>query len=216
MSARLTQIRLKSVWLIVPLYLYFADPTAGGRVSPPWLLVAIGAAVAIAGGALRAWAAGTIKKNKVLSTHGAYAFTRNPLYLGSFLIGIGFAVASGRFSFLLFFLASFAVVYSRTMSREERRLEGLFGADYRRYADAVPRFIPRLPSLEDIRGVTPADSPDVMESDAEGGVAIAAPPVARVALHPPFELRRYLANREYQTLLGLALMFLALAVKLAL
>lgn len=216
MSARLTQIRLKSVWLIVPLYLYFADPTAGERITPPWLLIAIGAAIALAGGALRAWAAGTIKKNKVLSTHGAYAFTRNPLYLGSFLIGIGFAVASGRVSFLLFFLAFFAAVYSRTMSKEERRLEALFGAEYRRYAEAVPRFFPRIPPFAAVRGVAQVETGGVMETDAEGGVAVAAPPAVRIAVKPPFELGRYLANREYQTLLGLSVMFLALAVKLAL
>ena len=38
------------------------------------------------------WAAGTIRKNRVLTTHGPYAFTRNPLYFGSFIIGIGFGV----------------------------------------------------------------------------------------------------------------------------
>ena len=214
MSARLTQIRLKSVWLIVPAYLYFADPTAGGRVTPPWLLLVIGVLVAIPGGLIRAWAAGTIRKNKVLSTHGPYAFTRNPLYLGSFLIGIGFVIASGRVSFLVFFLAFFAVIYTRTMGKEERRLEDLFGAEYRRYAEDVPRFFPRVPSIEEFRGEYRAGERDAAR-DASA-VALESPPLANPGPKPPFELRRYLANREYQTLLGLALMFLALAVKLVL
>lgn len=203
----LTKIRLRSVWLIVPLYLLLARPSAE--------TIGIGLAFALAGGLTRAWAAGTIRKNTVLTTHGPYAYTRNPLYLGTFLIGLGFAIASGRVSFLVFFLLFFIVIYGKTMRREERRLEGLFGGDYRRYAESVPRFFPRLAGPYEARSAAP-EAVSVMESDADGGVAVAAPPAMRTAVSPPFELRRYLANREYQALLGLAAMFLLLAVKLAL
>jgi hypothetical protein len=206
MKLDLTRIRLGSVWLVVPIYLLLARPTAG-------LLVA-GLVLALAGGLIRGWAAGTIRKNRVLTTYGPYAFTRNPLYLGSFLIGLGFAVASGRISFLVFFLGFFLLVYGRTMRKEEARLERLFGADYRRYAEEVPRFLPRLAPLEAVRG-RGTETVAGLEAEDFGGVAVAAPPVVRVPVKPPFELRRYFAHREYQALLGLAVMFLALAAKLA-
>ncbi|HEU4837195.1 MAG TPA: methyltransferase, partial [Pyrinomonadaceae bacterium] len=68
-------------------FIFFARPT------PRALL--IGASVSVLGLALRAWAAGHIRKNAQLATSGPYAFTRNPLYLGSFLLGLGFTIASG-------------------------------------------------------------------------------------------------------------------------
>src|SRR5690606_23242257 len=77
----LNRLRLKAVWLLVVPFLWLCRPTLE--------LVLIGASIAGAGLLLRAWAAGTIHKEEDLTTSGPYAFTRNPLYLGSFLIGIG-------------------------------------------------------------------------------------------------------------------------------
>ena len=199
-----TKIRLRSVWAMVPLYLVLARPTEA--------LILTGLVFALAGGLVRAWAAGAIRKNRVLTTHGPYAFTRNPLYVGTFLIGVGFAIASGVVWFLAGFLAFFAFIYGKTMRREEKRLGELFGDEFERYATAVPRFLPRLASWSDVTGETsPARPASVMRED--GGVAVMDAPPTVVA---PFQLQRYLANREYQALLGLAVMFLALAVKLAL
>src|SRR3982751_6758022 len=79
------------------LFIFFARPT-------PKALVA-GASVSILGLAIRAWAAGHIRKNAQLATSGPYAFTRNPLYLGSFLLGLGFTIASGRLLLGLLFAA---------------------------------------------------------------------------------------------------------------
>ncbi len=64
------------------------------RPTPRALL--IGAGVSLIGLGIRAWAAGHIRKNAELATSGPYAFTRNPLYLGSFFLGLGFTIASGR------------------------------------------------------------------------------------------------------------------------
>src|SRR5439155_3013450 len=69
-------------------FLYFAKPTV-------WTLIA-GAAVALPGLLLRAWASGHLRKNEMLATTGPYAYTRNPLYLGSFLIGLGFTIAAAE------------------------------------------------------------------------------------------------------------------------
>ena len=70
----------------------------------------VGGLVALPGLALRAWATGHLRKNDALATTGPYAYTRNPLYLGSFVIGLGFTIAAGRLIlglvFAVLFLAS--------------------------------------------------------------------------------------------------------------
>lgn len=201
-----TKIRLLSAWAMVPVYLLFAQPTV------PLLLVGFG--IALGGIVVRGWAAGAIRKNSVLTTHGPYAFTRNPLYLGSFLIGTGVAVASGVVWILALFVVFFGLVYGRTMRREEERLSGLFGDQFVRYAASVPRFIPRPAPWSDVTGETsPARPQPVVEQDMGGGVAVLAPPVV---VRGPFQLKRYFDHREYQALIGLCAMFLLLAAKLAL
>ena len=74
-------------FLCAILFMVFAQPRP--------TTLAVGAVVSILGLAIRAWASGHIRKNSALATSGPYAFTRNPLYLGSFLLGVGFTIASG-------------------------------------------------------------------------------------------------------------------------
>jgi hypothetical protein len=93
---------------------------------------------------VRAWAAGTIHKERELTVTGPYAFTRNPLYLGTFLLGLGIAVAGGHWVWPALFLLFYAVAYGRTMSEEKAHLTDLFGDLYRDYAARVPAIIPRL------------------------------------------------------------------------
>lgn len=195
-----TRVRLLSGWAMVPVYLLFARPTVP--------LMAVGFVIALLGILVRGWAAGAIRKNSVLTTHGPYAFTRNPLYLGSFLIGLGVAVAGGVAWILALFVVFFALVYGRTMGNEEKRLAALFGVEFERYARAVPRFLPRPAPWSDVTGDTSPARPHVQTA----GPDAAAVPLAR----GPFQLKRYFAHREYQALLGLAGMFLLLVVKLAL
>ena len=111
---------------------------------PRPLTLIIGAIVALPGLALRAWASGYLRKNDALATAGPYAYTRNPLYLGSFLIGLGFTVAAGRWVLGLVFLALFAGIYVPVMRVESQTLNQLFGESYRQYTAAVPSFFPRL------------------------------------------------------------------------
>src|SRR5437588_11900332 len=68
---------------------------------PMPLTLAAGGAVALAGLALRAWASGHIRKNARLAVSGPYAYTRNPLYLGSFILGLGFTIAASSSLWLL-------------------------------------------------------------------------------------------------------------------
>ena len=117
-------------------YLVFSRPTLR-------LLIA-GGAVAAAGVALRAFAAGHLAKNQKLATSGPYAYTRNPLYLGSALMGVGFALAGGSWILALACLVLFAAIYWPVIRREEEYLRREFGEVYDHYARRVPLFLPRL------------------------------------------------------------------------
>lgn len=116
-------------------YLLFARPT------PRTLMV--GGAIALAGVLVRAWASGHIRKNEVLATTGPYAHTRNPLYLGSFLIAVGFALAA-HWSLLVGVVAFFLLVYYPTMQREVHNIRGRFPEAYATYSANVPLFFPRV------------------------------------------------------------------------
>jgi protein-S-isoprenylcysteine O-methyltransferase Ste14 len=139
MPIPLSKLRLLVVWLLIPPFLYFAQPR-------PALLLA-GAAIALVGIAIRAWAAGTIVKNRELATGGPYALSRNPLYLGSFLLGLGLAVAAGHPAIPIVYVGTFLAFYLPLMRQEERKLEGLFGAAFHDYAARVPLFVPRPAAL---------------------------------------------------------------------
>ena len=108
----------------------------------------IGGAVALVGLGVRAWASGHIRKNARLAVSGPYAHTRNPLYLGSFILGLGFTVAASS-SVVLFlilgglFAALFLGIYWPVMRVEAATLAEMFGKDYRAYAEAVPLLFPR-------------------------------------------------------------------------
>ena len=117
-------------------YLVFCRPTVK-------LLIA-GGAVAAAGVALRAYAAGHLAKNQKLAMSGPYAWTRNPLYLGSSLMGAGFAVAGGNWILALACVVLFAAIYWPVIRREEEYLRREFGEVYDHYAQRVPLFLPRL------------------------------------------------------------------------
>ena len=112
------------------------------RPTPRTLLA--GGFVSILGLGLRAWAAGHIRKNAELATSGPYAYTRNPLYLGSFLLGLGFTIAAGRWVLALLFGALFLGIYFPVMRVEASTMAELFARDYETYSRSVPLFFPRL------------------------------------------------------------------------
>lgn len=109
----------------------------------------VGVLLVACGLTVRGWSAGTIRKNEELATTGPYAFTRNPLYVGSFLVGTGVAIAGGQWIWPLVFLSFYAAVYPSAMLAEARRLAGLFPERYAVYARAVPGFVPRLTPYRD-------------------------------------------------------------------
>ncbi len=91
---------------------------------------------------LRGYAAGYVKKNSELTTTGPYAYTRNPLYLGSFLAALGFAAASRSIVLVVCFVALFFLVYLPVIRSEERFLASHFPT-FSTYKQQVPRLFPR-------------------------------------------------------------------------
>src|SRR5215831_14441569 len=112
------------------------------RARPVWWSLAIGAAVAAFGVLLRAMASGHVKKNEDLATTGPYAYCRNPLYLGSIIIAIGFAIASRDAWVAIVIVLLFVAVYVPVMRSEAAFLRRHF-AGYADYARRVPRLMPR-------------------------------------------------------------------------
>jgi protein-S-isoprenylcysteine O-methyltransferase Ste14 len=110
---------------------------------PAWAWIGAGAAFILAGLAVRAAASGHIKKNRELTTTGPYAYSRNPLYLGSILIAAGFVVAARNVWIAAIAALMFLVIYVPVVMAEEKYLRSIF-ADYDQYAASVPRFFPRL------------------------------------------------------------------------
>lgn len=129
------RLRLPLGFALAALYLIFARPSAR--------MLGIGAGVAAIGVLIRAWAAGHIVKNNRLATTGPYAHTRNPLYLGSFLISCGFALAA-HWSLLVLVALFFVLIYVPTMQRERANIAQRFPEEYAAYAAHVPAFFPRL------------------------------------------------------------------------
>lgn len=126
--------RVPAGFLLAVAYVILSQPRL-------WLLLA-GSGVAMVGLAIRAYAAGCLDKNQTLATGGPYARTRNPLYLGSLIMGMGFAVAGGVWYLGLALLGLFVLIYWPVMRREEGFLRSEFGEGYARYAVAVPFFFP--------------------------------------------------------------------------
>ena len=112
------------------------------RARPTWLWLAVGAGIAALGLAVRAVASGHVDKNEELARAGPYASVRNPLYLGSIIVAIGFAVAARDVVIALLILVLFVLIYVPTIRSEEEYLRNRF-SEYEAYARAVPRLVPR-------------------------------------------------------------------------
>jgi len=132
----LQKYRVPFGFLFGAIFLIFARPTL--------VLIIIGGIISIFGLLIRAWSAGHIRKNEKLAISGPYAYTRNPLYLGSLFLGLGFMVSSSVWWLGLLFVALFLGIYFPVMSVESDELTSIFGSEYKEYAKKVPLFFPRL------------------------------------------------------------------------
>jgi protein-S-isoprenylcysteine O-methyltransferase Ste14 len=140
-------------WLPVPFLLVplLAD---GVMEATNWVLgfvlILLGEAIRLAGVA----AAGTVTRRRSrtvqrLVTYGIFAWMRNPLYVGNFLIWIGFTVISGVLWFIPVAILLFAIEYTLIVRYEEGVLESIFGAEYLSYKHRTPRWFPRPPASDE-------------------------------------------------------------------
>jgi protein-S-isoprenylcysteine O-methyltransferase Ste14 len=129
------RLRVPAGFALVAAFAWFSRPDARS--------LAWGLPVSAAGLALRAWAAGHLAKNRRLATSGPYAYTRNPLYLGTLLAAAGLAVASRSAGLAALFAAVFGLVYLPVIQLEEQHLRKLF-PEYGDYAARVPALLPTL------------------------------------------------------------------------
>jgi protein-S-isoprenylcysteine O-methyltransferase Ste14 len=131
--ARRIRVPLGFVFAIV--FVLLAQPTRTSLI--------VGALLLIPGLALRGLASGHVQKDKQLTVSGPYAYTRNPLYLGSLMLAAGFAIAARSWWIVGIMLLMFAVIYVPVIAGEERYLRQAF-PEYDDYARHVPRFLPRF------------------------------------------------------------------------
>jgi protein-S-isoprenylcysteine O-methyltransferase Ste14 len=131
--ARRIRVPLGFVFAVV--YVWLARPS---RMS-----ILTGGLLVLPGLLLRGLASGHVKKNEQLTTSGPYAYTRNPLYLGSLLLAAGFSIAARSWWIVGLALLMFAVIYIPVISGEERFLRSAF-LEFDDYTRRVPRLFPRL------------------------------------------------------------------------
>jgi len=159
------RLRVFLGFTMIAAFAYFSHPSV--------ISLAIGLPISICGLALRAWAAGHLCKNQMLAESGPYAFTRNPLYLGTLIAALGFATAARSVALAIVFTVVFLLVYFPAIELEEQHLRAILPG-YDAYAARVPLIAPRFPG--------------------SGGPAFRAP--------QRFCFAQYRKNREYEALLA--------------
>lgn len=123
----LARYRVRLGFLSAVVALWLAKPTPRS--------LAAGALVAIVGEAIRIWAAGHLEKGREVTVSGPYRFMRHPLYLGSAIIGAGFAIASGSVIVWLLIVLYLTATITSAIRSEERHLTDKFGSAYPEYRD---------------------------------------------------------------------------------
>ena len=173
------RIRVPLGFLLAALYLFELWRREPRPAAVGWSLLLV-----IPGLRLRGYASGYVKKNRELTQTGPYAYTRNPLYLGSILIAAGFAVALLSWPVAAMLTAMFLIIYVPVIASEERFLRSTF-PDFNAYCHRVPRLIPRLT----------AAAPSMGQTEVSSG---------------KFSVDLYLRHREYNATIGAALLYLSL------
>jgi len=129
------RVRIPAGFLSAVFFVWLAHPTRNSLIA--------GAIVMVPGLLLRGFASGHVQKDKQLTTSGPYAYTRNPLYLGSLMMAAGFAIAARNWWIVAIMMAMFSLIYVPVIAGEERYLRATF-PEYGDYARHVPRMFPRV------------------------------------------------------------------------
>ena len=133
------RIRVPVGFVAAALYVWLARPT--------WLSIVCGSAVILPALLLRTAASGHVRKNQEVTTSGPYAYTRNPLYVGSIILVIGFGIASRNVWLAVGLVVIFIALYLPVIRDEENFLRAQF-PEYDGYAQRVPRILPRINAEE--------------------------------------------------------------------
>ena len=176
------RIRVPAGFVFAAIYLSFSQPRMDSLLT--------GLCLAVAGLAFRIWASGHIEKGTRLAVQGPYRWTRNPLYFGSFLMGLGFTLAAANPWLLGLFLFLYLMIYIPVMRREEEELKQAFGTPFESYRQRVPLFVP-YPK-------TPASAEESASQEGPRN----------------FRWHRVILNREYNTVIGFLIITLLVWVKL--
>jgi protein-S-isoprenylcysteine O-methyltransferase Ste14 len=129
------RIRVPLGFAFAAAYIWLARPTI--------LSIAVGSGIALLGLCIRALASGHVQKNEALATTGPYAYTRNPLYLGSLVLAVGFLIAARSWWLPLIAAGMLLAIYLPVIRSEEAFLRSRF-PEFDDYASQVPRLVPRL------------------------------------------------------------------------
>ncbi len=118
---------------------------------------ALGTIICFIGASLRFCSSGFLRKESKLAVGGPYAYTRNPLYLGTFIMALGATISVGAMGLAVVMAFVFFLNYHYVIEHEERKLPDYFGDSYLQYCNLVPRFIPQFkaPSKEMLLKINP-------------------------------------------------------------
>ena len=159
---------------------------------PTWTSWTLGLVVALAGEAIRVWAAGHLEKGREVTMSGPYQFMKHPLYVGSSVMALGVTLAGRSIPLAVVTAIYMVATIAAAVSTEEAHLRQKFGAAYDRYARASTTGGTRV------------------EKDTTGGT-----PVENDTVRRHFSMERAIRNREYRAAGGLLAGFLILALKVA-
>lgn len=121
----LARFRVALGWVFGPLVLLLAEPTTAS--------LAVGFAIAVAGEALRFWAAGHLNKSREVTSSGPYRWVSHPLYVGSSIMGLGVGIASHSVIAIGLIALYLALTLTAAVRTEEAHLRRLFGDYYDRF-----------------------------------------------------------------------------------
>ena len=175
-AALFARWRVRLGYVLAVFVLWLARPTPRS--------VILGATVGAIGLCIRAYAAGYLHKQSVLTVSGPYAHTRNPLYLGSSILALGAGIATRSWISSAILFLYFSLVYGVVMRREEQELLVQHGDAFKTYAAAVPLFFPLL-------------RPAKLDGANVGS----------------FSLAQYKRNHEYEAAVGFLLLLLVFLLK---
>jgi protein-S-isoprenylcysteine O-methyltransferase Ste14 len=140
LARRLARYRVRLGFIAAVFALWLARPTVRS--------LAAGTAIAVVGEGLRIWAAGHLEKGREVTASGPYRLSRHPLYLGSALVALGFAVASASGAAAILVLLYMTLTYGAAIRSEEAHLTEKFGEAYPEYKEGRSVAVERRFSVE--------------------------------------------------------------------